>query len=310
MWGASLVTANYNRDILTDTYAIGELLSGKFRGTIYDMPSARYHSATAFVSSSDLKFLAKSSPYHYYVMKETGIGRVKQSDDMILGSLVHSLLLTPDYFNDEFVLLPTLDRRTKVGREAYQLACDEAGDRIVTDTETYDMAREMVDSIKKNNHAMELLSECQKEVSYFWKCPFSGLSFRARVDACTSRYLVELKSSRLGSPSAFERQAYNMFYDLSMSHYIEGMRAQGDDSPRKGYFIVVENVAPYVCQVYEADESFMELGHSRWIDAVTRLETCKATGKWHGYSNNEVMTLSAPKWAQSSVVLNDDTLGE
>jgi exodeoxyribonuclease VIII len=297
-----MVTANYTRDILTDTYAIGELLSGKFRGVIHGMPSARYHSSTSYYSSSDLKHITKYSPYHFKVMRDKGIGRVKQTDDMILGSLVHCLLLTPNDFDQEFMLLPTLDRRTKVGREAYQLACDTAGDRIVTDVETYDMAREMVDSVKKNSYAMEILDLCKTEVSYFWKCPFSGLRLRARVDACTSSYLVELKTSRSAAPSAFERQAYNMHYDLSACHYSEGLSATGGERPRTVYFIVVENEPPFVSQVYKADESFMESGHTKWLDAVQKLESAIANNKWPGYSVDGVLPLSAPRWSVKNVV--------
>lgn len=299
--GGLMKSYNYRQDILTDTFQIGELLLGDLRGIVDAMPAAKYHGATAYTSSSDLKYLHSKSPFHYHVMKTTGVGRVKQTDEMIKGSMLHCLLLNPEDFESEFYLLPEMDRRTKVGREAYQIAMDNAGERIVASVDLYEEAKLMLGSVKENQRAMELLGPCKTEVSYFWKCAFSSLSMRARVDACTADYMIEVKTSRSAEPSAFERQAFNMSYDLSASHYCEGMRAQGDDRPRTVYFLVVENYAPFVTQVYKADELFMESGHDKWMSAVTKLESAMATDKWIGYSPEPVLPLSAPKWSVKNV---------
>lgn len=264
-------------------------------GVHIDMPSNKYHAARDFYSSSDLKFIAKSSPYHFKTMRDTGIGAVKQSEDMIFGSMVHCLLLTPGLFDSEFYVCPTVDRRTKAGKEIYDGAMSMAGVRTVVNSELYDRARDCVERVQQNKQAMELLISCTNESSYFWKCAYSGLDFRARVDAVSADYMIEVKTSRSASPSAFERQAYNMFYDISAAHYLEGINAVSGTRPSRVYFIVIENEFPYVSQVYLATDSFLEMGHARWLETVNKLSDARSSDKWPGYGE-WVLELSCPKW--------------
>jgi hypothetical protein len=50
----------------------------------------------------------------------------------------------------------------------------------------------------------------------------------------------------------------------------------------------------------------MESGHTKWLDAVQKLESAIANNKWPGYSVDGVLPLSAPRWSQSSFAEETD----
>ena len=51
--------------------------------------------------------------YHYLNQKPF------ESKAMAFGSAVHTALLEPDDFDDEYYVMPKLDRRTKIGQTTY-----------------------------------------------------------------------------------------------------------------------------------------------------------------------------------------------
>jgi len=263
-----------------------------------------YHAMSSHWSSTALKYLHQTSPLHF---KAKYIDKVLEqkpaSDEMILGSLVHALVLTPDVIEKEFVFMPECDLRTKEGKAIRDNIIGVANGRTIVDDDIRERANAIAESVVSNKQANQMLYESEREVSYFWTCPFTGLSLRSRVDAINPMYLVELKTGRDMSPSQFQRSAYNMNYDLSAAHYMEGLRQ--NNSERKAMcFITVETVAPYVVQCYEVSPEFLSVGHAKWLDAITKLEAGITKGHWPGFYDPEVEPfplLTPPVWAMKNV---------
>jgi hypothetical protein len=217
---------------------------------------------------------------------------------MILGSLVHTLVLTPNEFNTDFFLMPDLNLRTNEGKaKKEELLHDNPNKQPVTH-EQLAIANAMRSSINKNEKAIELLSIGKKEQSYFWECPFSNLMFKAKADHSSNSYFCELKTTQSANKEIFERHSYNMNYDLSLFHYREGIRILTDYSP-KAYYIVIESEAPYVSQVYEVGESVFETGNKKWLDAVNNLENGVKRKEWPGYypDDFDIPTINSPSWS-------------
>lgn len=280
---------------------------GAFKGAIKDLPHQEYHSLSKYISSSQLKLIASSSPAHYKATYIDGTADKKEpTDKMILGSLVHCLILTPHLFESDFFVMPFLNLRTNDGKatKAELLAANPG--KTAIDIDMHSQAALMRDSCLKNKQAAELLESGHKESSFFWECPFSGLRMRARADSASSKALVELKTTSDASPEAFSRHIHNMNYDVSMKHYQEGIRVLMDVSP-PGYFIVLEDKPPFVCQVYKAGETVMELGHAKWIDAVSKLERGLKNNYWPGYSDDSlaIQTIECPPWAVNKMMKGD-----
>lgn len=263
---------------------------------VHGMSNRDYHAEGKYFSSSQLKYLNAKSPAHFKakyidkILPEKG-----QSEAMVLGSLVHTLVLEPLNFAKEYVVSPTVDRRTKEGKAQWIDFLASNPGKTLIEEELLDKATLMHDSVFKNQEAKALLVTGEKEESYFWKCQGSGLNFKARLDQVCPKWFVELKTTADASPQGFQKQAYNLGYDISLYHYREGLRAVKDIEP-PAYFVCVESEAPYVCQVYKAGDSFWELGHERWLNAITRLEQAVRENKWQSYEASEQLTLEAPAW--------------
>lgn len=218
---------------------------------------------------------------------------------MVMGSLAHCLILTPDEFENDFFILPDLNYRTNEGkarREEFYAA--NHGKTPITQAQLV-KANAMRSSCMANEDARKLLEPALKEIGLFWQCPFSQLNFKAKVDALGTGYFVELKTTSDASPEGFARHAYNMNYDLSLFHYRDGIGRALSHLNVASYFIVVEQEPPYCTQVYKVGQGFYETGHDKWLTAVTKLERGAKFEEWPGYFPDGMGTpeLQPPSWA-------------
>ncbi|MFN9972689.1 MAG: PD-(D/E)XK nuclease-like domain-containing protein [Phycisphaerae bacterium] len=299
-------------DLIIDDGVIPESLksiyAGEFTGSISGLPDDVYHSLP-YVSSSQLKYLYKTSPKHF---KAKFIDKILGSDDpsyaMKLGTAAHSMILTPDLFEKSIYIAKKIDARTKDGKEAKaKMDLDSAGKTIIYEADSSSIVG-MKDSVFSNNTAVSFLDGSIKELSLFWKCPGSGLMMKARIDALSVNNLVELKTTKSAQPKMFGITAFNLNYDLSAAHYLEGVRNVLGFKPPV-YFIVVENEAPYVSQVYQATDDFLELGFAKWLESTEVLSACRSKNEWPGYasaSNDEILFLSSPAWMNKKENTNSD----
>lgn len=294
-----------NKDEVTE-----ELRNGNFTGFLSRLPNNFYHGLRYATSSSQLKYLHSKSPKHYlYNVREQRGEKKEPSKDMILGSLVHTLLLEADEFKNEFYVMPNVDRRTKSGKEEWAEATRLSGMKMQITSDQYDQAARMVQAVSQDERARELLQRVENfELSYFWRCPFTNLKLRARADGCSPNFLLEVKTTRSAAPSVFERHAYNMGYHISMAHYLEGLRVLTEADKLEGYFLVVETEEPYVVQTYKASDDFLSVGHSDWLDAMVKLEDGIRNHRWPGYDGNdsEMKVLDAPRWAKRGDFSEED----
>lgn len=284
---------------------------GAFKGAVENLENNDYHALKNYWSSSDLKFLHSTSPAHfqneYFEYKTTidderkRIPKKRESnptESMILGSLVHTMLLTPHDFQKEFFVMPDLNMRTNEGKARKQeLLAANPGKLAVTD-ELLAQAQNMKAAIERNDEAMKLLSVGRKEAAFFWTCPFSNLNFKAKLDQASSQHWCEIKTTSEAAPDFFARHAFNMNYDLSLYHYREAVsRVMGCEPP--AFFIVVEQDAPYVTQVYKVGAGYWETGHQKWLEAVTKLATGIQKDEWPGYfpATAGIPELNPPAWA-------------
>lgn len=234
---------------------------------------------------------------------------------MILGSLVHSLLLTPGEFSNEFYILPDLDFRTKEGRERKQQLFSDNPGKIAVPEDLMSKGKDIIASCSEDENIRNLLEDSVNEISFFWECPVTHLNFKAKIDGYVQgKYFIELKTTRTAEPSGFSSIINDRNYDLSLVHYMEGIKAfTGVDVPEV-YFIAVETSAPFVTQVYRASDDMITLGREKWLNTIVRLKDAISRKKWDGYwyEENTIPTISPPGWAikKSEALGGQDELWE
>ena len=147
-----------------------------------DLTNEQYHGSSGY-SSSQIKTLAKQTPAH---LKQKMSEPHKQTEAMLLGSIVHKIVLEPDDFADEFIIMPeglerpTLDNFASFARgkarkdtvnkimawQEFNSACE--GYELISQA-MYDKARWIRDGVHRKPEAVDMLEDILPEQSmYYW----------------------------------------------------------------------------------------------------------------------------------------------
>lgn len=128
------------------------------------LTNTAYH-ATSGISASQVKLLL-DNPYRFLHNESKA-----QTQDMLLGSVIHKLILEPEHFDDEYAVSPKFDARTKKGKEDKQnFALIHAGKQVIT-SDMFNTAVSCADSVMASK-AKALLKEGIAEYSFFGELVF------------------------------------------------------------------------------------------------------------------------------------------
>ena len=236
-----------------------------------------YHSSSA-ISASGLKTIYLKSMYHYLFQKPF------ESKAMAFGSAVHSALLEPKDFDDEYYIMPKLDRRTKEGQAIYKERLKFAADKKILTKDEGDKINEIIKNFKKNSLANKY-AKGEIELSHYGK--YNDIDVRIRPDVLNRKedFISDVKTCQDNSPIAFKRDIYKYAYHLQATFYMDMLGINNFK------FIAVQNTYPYTVEVYTLGEELLERGRNAWKQAFKDYEIYKETQvitsyNWHLYDND------------------------
>jgi len=237
----------------------------------------------SYLSTSALKAYAKS-PNHYI---EYVNGERKATPAMELGSAIHCAILEPDKWHDRYTIVPKVDRRTKVGKAAWEtFIASSEGKTVLTDEQhkTMDMARIAVhaDPLAKKLLDTAIAFE-QVQDTVISKTPYRGIA-----DIVGDGWIADVKTAADGCPDSFMRQAFNLKYHEQAAAYC---RIWGVP---KAYFIVVETHPPYNTCVFEQSEDARERADANLLRLVKEWEAWDGTPATY---TKDIEILNLPRWA-------------
>ena len=261
------------------------------------------------ISRSEL-WKIKESPEKFKYYKENP---EEPTPSLVFGQLFHKLALQPESFDDEFAVMPNVDRRTKEGKALWnEFENETIGKTRITATD-YLKATEMCNiltqhPIKEVRIYIKKLLSGDKEKSFFWKDELTGEDCKCCVD-CVSKVgetniIVDLKS--VSKPKAkkeeFERIAIDYGYDFQSGMYLEGVQK----CTGKNYtfvFIVVEKEPPYAVNILQADKLFVKRGYDIFRELIGIYHDCKINDNWYGYLGkfNMINNLALPAWLAKEI---------
>lgn len=254
---------------------------------VSEMPSADYHAHPA-VSKSVLDRIARS-PLHARAYLDGA--REEPTAAMNFGTALHCAVLEPARFASAYAVFDG-DRRTKAGKEAYEVLL-ASGTAIISAAES-DAINAMALAIRQHAVASHLLDAAHgvAETSVFWSHPETGLECKCRPDWWLPQdgVVVDLKTCEDASPAAFARSVAGYRYHVQAAHYLAGTQA------KRFLFVAVEKKAPHAVAVYELDIESLTQGHSLRERDLQTYASCLEFGLWPGYPE-QVQTLALPKWA-------------
>ena len=265
------------------------------------MSNAEYRKKEG-ISSSDIKKMMKSMAHYKYYKDHP---EESDSEALLFGRAYHKLMLEPEDFDNEFIVFPKIDRRSKEGKEAYAGYLKKAEGKEILSSEDFEKLKEMQKALYETPF-VKLLIKGEHEKSFFWKDKKTGLPCKCRPDSfgqTKGQYVcVDLKTTTNAETDHFMRDALKLGYDIQAYHYVDGLESIYKQ-PFKFIFIAQEKTAPYLVNVLEADEYFMTSGRELRNKLLGDYKKCLETDKWEGYMSEAsgINSLSVPKWLAESL---------
>ncbi len=297
-------------------------------GWYKDISNEEYHSSNG-TSSSSLKTLLEWTPAHL----DYGKTHPKEStENMDLGTLVHTLVLEPHMFDEEYIVLdPDIKKPTSAQLNANkpaQKTLDQIADwdlfhgkvegRKVIKQGTYDTAKAMAARVHDHPIAGILVKDLIVESSvYQWytsmdredQTEYKEL-LKVRPDGASKNMsiLVDLKTTADASYSGFIKSIQNFYYHMSAAMYLELCNKDEDllnackhFAFTKFVFVCVENFPPHEVACYELSDEYRDLGKVLFRTAVSRLHEGKKE-EWAGYPE-EVRVIEPPNYAKNGFIV-------
>ena len=247
-----------------------------------------YHSSDA-IGSSILKAIANSTLAHA-LLKE-----FKETDALKLGSAVHAAILEPETFDDEFLVMPKIDKRTKAGKILAAEYAEMAKDKTVITEDQKESVDAIVKAIKAHSTANAMLSGGEAEYSYYFK--EGDLEYKCRPDYVNQGALIDLKTCQDASPDGFMRACFNFGYHIQAAYYLDIYNKANDTNLEEFFFVAVETKAPYAVNIFKMGEVEIQLGREQYKKALAQLIEYKKNGE-------KLEELASPKYAYGEEINN------
>lgn len=211
--------------------------------------------------------------------------------NMALGTAFHTDVLTPNMM--DYAVAPVINKRTNAGKLEWAAFCDDNSDKAIITAEQAETKRHMVNSVKAEPRAKEIIAAC-KNFESSARGTIDGVNFgvKGRIDAELGDCAVDLKSTSDASPDGFSKSILNFGYDIQAYMYCTLF----DKS--NFIFVVTESVEPYTTEVYVLGEETIEFGRQRFEKACERIEEYEKTKIISGYTQStEPVEINVPNWA-------------
>ena len=259
------------------------------------LSNAEYHAHPA-VSKSGLDQVRRS-PLHYW-NRYLDPKRVIEppTPAMVLGSALHTRVLEPHLYADEYIVAPEgIDRRTKEGKLRWADFEAEANGRTVLKNEDAAQIEGMANAVQQHAAARMILRLSGKcEQSYFWTDEASGEKCKCRPDwhSDNKQLIADVKTTEDASPRGFIRSVMKYRYYVQAAFYSQGIGAE------QFVFIAVEKKPPFAVAVYATPPELIERGRREAQEDLRLIASCRADNSWPGYGD-QIQSLIVPSWLDS-----------
>ena len=233
------------------------------KGIYKDIPIEEYHSDDGLSSSGVNLILDCPRRYYHRYMTRTGFDTA-DTQAMAIGRAVHMLALEPENFEKTFVVqTESFDRRTKAGKEAYEVFKKEARGRSILRLEDFQQISSIADAIS-SHPIWKRFKGGSVEHSVYWDYQDS-IRQRARPDYFTDDMIIDLKTT--GYLKGFDRSVFRYGYHRQAAMQLDGLEAI-DGKRRQFVLFTVEKDAPYLTSVFALDESSLQEGRRDYQKAA------------------------------------------
>lgn len=264
-----------------------------------------YHSGEG-ISKSGLDLIGRS-PLHYWA-KYLDPQREPQEPTpaMLLGTAIHSAVLEPHSFANDYVVFPKIDRRTKEGKAYYDELIAQAAGRTIISADDYATCVSIQDNVRRHPAAQVLLNDGEPELSVYWRDEQTGVLCKCRPDWMNykANTIIDVKSTDDASPAGFQKSIVKWGYHVQAAWYLDGVKAATGHAPKAFIFAAFEKTRPFATAFYYADEDMIELGRQLYRERLDVFAACLKNNSWPGYPQ-QLSPISLPGWVMKAANDNE-----
>lgn len=247
---------------------------------IYDMGINEYHNSPGISRSGILEI--RKSPLHYWDVYINPDKEPKSSSKaMDLGSMVHTLVLEPLLFDQQFVVGQKFGN-SKAGK-LKKAEFEEANiGKTVVSQEELDKAKKITEAVFSHEKAGRILDGAIFEKSIYWMDEDTQLLCKARPDIWNQSIgiICDLKTTSDAAHSEFSRNVINRGYHIQAAMIIDGIYQTINTKIDDYRFIAAPTERPYKPYLYYLPEEMIERGRQEYKDALHLAKICLEKGRW------------------------------
>lgn len=260
------------------------------------IPEAEYHGWNR-MSASALKTLDRATPLHLTAERE------EKTDNTAfrIGRALHSLLLTPQAYELDYVTAPECDRRTTAGKAEFAKFMELAEGRTVLTKDESNIVAAMKEGVFACATARQLIEACS-HTELTLRGDWDGIPFKARIDGWIEDHgtIIDIKThTGLASPQEFAKAAYNFGYWTQFAIYREAMKRAGKEVSSV-ILIVVEKTAPHACMCAAMNSDHLDVSAAR-IPELVEMYREYMNNPNAGWSDT-VNEIRLPNWATNDLL--------
>lgn len=265
----------------------------------------KYHSIRA-ASSSNLKALRGNQLK--FISQYLNPQPMPSTDSMALGEMVHCLLLTPDHWNNQFIVVPEeVSKRTKEGKAYFEAL--EADPRLAVKQSLAEKASAIANSAAQVKIVRKILGHenSLKETSFFWDDDLTNQNCKCRWDCVNPELglILDIKTTAGGvNATDFSKTIVNYFYDQQAAFYIDAAKIAFSRDSFSFCFVAIDTSDPFDVALYILDDNSVDIGRriyrenlNNYANIMSKLDKKEISCLTDIIQDKQFETLSLPHWA-------------
>jgi len=229
-----------------------------------------YYGDYEYVTNSQLGYV-KRSPAYYWKMRNGG---KIDSPALRFGALVHTLILEPEKYQENFVVFNAEDRperdksmASKINK-AWKIDLERdclEGRKYLMTMDQYNTALKLKSKLLSTPDVKKILDNCETEVPKCWLDFNTMTKCKGKADILVDGgdMIVDIKTT--GKDVAdFRKSAYRYAYNRQAAFYLDGFGA------KEFVFIVIETNEPHQIGIFRCSEAFIDSGRQEYVELLEK----------------------------------------
>jgi exodeoxyribonuclease VIII len=262
------------------------------------------YDALPALNYSGAKIMLQSTPAAY---KAHLTAAREETKAFRMGLLTHAFVLEPEAVPLRYAAAPELDRRTKLGKEAFEsFSAANAGKTIIPSDE-WEICDAVAASMRRR---IDTLGFTIQSTELMLTTEYNGVPLKSAIDAVVTdkagdEWIIDLKTTTEegANPKSFLQTARSFRYPLQAHFYRTVYQAATGKRVRGFIFIVAEKEAPFLSAAYQLGPELMTYAAMDFEQAVAAYKGCVALDEWPGYPA-EVVEIDVPAKSATSNPIN------